>query len=68
MGTEQLDTEQYRAAVTHPECDGCRGAFSSPEHTQPMRDWHDKPHRLVYRLCDEIDRLRGELLGLGEGA
>lgn len=53
-----LNTDEYREATRHAECDGCRGAFSPPDHTQPMRDWHDKPRRLVSDLCAEIDRLR----------
>jgi hypothetical protein len=56
-----LDTEEYREAVRHAECEGCRGAFSGPDHTRPMRDWHDKPHRLVHDLCREIDRLRAAI-------
>jgi hypothetical protein len=62
-----LDTDEYRAAVTHAACPGCRGAFSDSDHTQPMRDWHDKPHRLIYNLCDEVDRLRA-VIKQGGGA
>lgn len=54
----ELDTQEYLDAVNHAECPGCRGAFSSVDHTFPMRDWHDKPHRLVFDLCREIERLR----------
>lgn len=59
--TLPLSTDEYREAVNHAECPGCQGAFSLPDHTQPMRDWHDKPHRLVYTLCNEVDRLRANL-------
>ena len=58
-----LRTDDYRDAVRHPICAGCRGALSGPDHTQQMRDWHDKPHRLVLDLCDEIDRIRGRMDG-----
>jgi hypothetical protein len=62
-----LDTNEYREAVRHSECAGCRGAFSGADHTQPMRNWHDKPHRLVYDLCNEVDQLR-EALKVASGA
>lgn len=63
----ELNTEEYRAAVEHAECPDCRGAFSPTSHTQAMRDWHDKPRRLVLRLCEEIDRLREERDAANDG-
>jgi transcription elongation factor Elf1 len=62
--TASVNTAEYRNAVAHAECDGCRGAFSDSDHTQPMRDWHDKPHRLVCDLCNEVDRLEAEVRAL----
>ena len=26
-------------------------------------EWKDKPHRLIYDLCSEVDRLEAELIG-----
>lgn len=43
-------TEDYRRAL-----DG-EGEFGSLGY-----DWSDKPHRLVYDLCAEIDRLRSQV-------
>ena len=42
-----LNTHEYREAVS-----------GKPDASELSREWHDKPHRLVYDLCNEIDRLR----------
>jgi hypothetical protein len=42
-----MDTHDYRIA---PGGDGPQAA-----------DWADKPHRLIYDLCAEIERLQGKL-------
>jgi hypothetical protein len=42
-----LNTHDYREAVS-----------GKPDASELSREWHDKPHRLVYDLCREIDRLR----------
>lgn len=57
----ELNAAEYREAVQHEKCLGCRGAFSPEDHSRAMRDWHDKPHRLVLDLCEEVDRLRALL-------
>ena len=31
-------------------------------------EWKDKPHRLIYDLCSEVDRLEAELIGEQEQA
>lgn len=54
----ELDTEEYRQAV--------RSSFED-EHVTMFSvayDWHDKPHRLVYDLCNEVDALRASLADL----
>lgn len=43
-------TEDYRRALSG------EGEFGSLGY-----DWSDKPHRLVYDLCAEIDRLRSQV-------
>ncbi len=45
----RIDTEVYRKAVS---------GESEPRFFTVANDWVDKPHRLVYDLCNEIDRLR----------
>ena len=46
----ELNTQEYRDAV-------CSMLEEAPLFSVAY-DWHDKPHRLVYDLCKEIDRLR----------
>jgi hypothetical protein len=48
---EGSTTDDYRNA-----CSG-EGEFGSLGY-----DWADKPHRLVYDLCGEVDRLRASLI------
>lgn len=48
---EPLDTEAYRDAVAGVG----RNEFGTLGY-----NWVDKPHRLVFDLCREIERLRGE--------
>jgi hypothetical protein len=44
MAADELDTREYRLAVTG----------KGPQAYQ----WQDKPHRLVYDLCCEVERLQ----------
>jgi hypothetical protein len=50
---EGSTTDDYRAAL------GGEGDFGSLGY-----DWSDKPHRLVYDLCGEVDALRAEIAEL----
>ena len=45
-----LNTEDYRQAP------GGIGPLAA--------QWHDKPHRLVYDLCAEVERLRAEVVDI----
>lgn len=45
-----LKTKDYREAVG--------GGGDKDDFFSLAYQWVDKPHRLVYDLCDEIDRLR----------
>lgn len=47
-----LNTQEYRDAVAY------KG--DAPIFTVAY-DWQDKPHRLVYDLCDEVDALRAQV-------
>lgn len=47
--TQPLDPTDYRTAA---------GGLESPQ----LHNWRDKPHRLVYDLCGEVERLREALL------
>lgn len=47
-----FDTEKYRTEIFD-------------ENTELGAEWADKPHRIVYDLCDEIERLQLMLLDLG---
>ena len=42
-----LKTEDYREAMA-----------GTSDNEQLNNDWKDKPHRLVYDLCREIERLQ----------
>jgi hypothetical protein len=44
-----LDTNEYRAAMSRP---------NDPPFLSVAYEWQDKPHRLVFDLCNEVDRLR----------
>ena len=43
-------TDDYRSAIFG------EGPYGSLEY-----EWSDKPHRLVYDLCNEVDSLKAEL-------
>jgi len=49
--TEKLDVDDYFNAA---------GGVETPTNGQQVYDWADKPYRLVYDLCNEIDRLKAE--------
>jgi hypothetical protein len=50
LPSENLSTDVYREASL---------GFGAEAH-----NWRDKPHRLIYDLCDEIDALRDSLVAL----
>lgn len=55
----QLNPDDYRNAA---------GGVETPTNGRQVYDWRDKPHRLVYDLCNEIDRLNAEVAAVRAGA
>lgn len=51
----QLDPEDYRRAISRDAEDEILNA-----------DWADKPHRLVYDLCNEVERLTAKVETLSQ--